>query len=427
MDQERTYKWIQDRLRDLHSGTLNETDRARLIELSKDDPFLKDALEGYQSTHGHDHIQRLRTISHHIQSRHTARRRKLFPSRSQWVIQAAAAALLLLFVTWAAIYYVGKENTEVFATAKTEDATSTDTLIDITSGAQDIDADIAYDQPAELLQEEPGLRANAQAKYEAKDKTEAEAKDNNLSSQNMKSTVADATQIEEASPSGVLSEPVTTGKTSEYESDGIEYSMTKDEGSFANAMPPSMVEQRVTGQIINSYGQPVTGAVISIPNSNLITTSDTYGQFEIFIPGAKSPVEISSSGYQDTLMNVNKGQENVVVVLSSAYPHQGEVAYQKMEAQKARVNTTSLDKTLSFHEYLKANSIYPVQSQYTSNNHPVTIQFTVNSEGRPEKITTVKSSVAKKFHTEAIRLVENGPLWTCDKFPCKKEYTIYFQ
>src|SRR5688572_16844593 len=191
-------------------------------------------------------------------------------------------------------------------------------------------------------------------------------------------------------------------------------------------MSPAMLEQRVTGQIINSYGQPVTGAFIAIPNSNLVTTSDTYGQFEIIIPGAKTPLEITSSGYQDTLLNVNKGEENVVVVLAPLYTAQSDVVFQKMEVQKAKTSNTYIN-TQRFEDYVKTNSVFPIQTQYSSDGHAVTVQFTVNADGRPQKVTTIKSNVAKKFHAEAIRLVQNGPLWTCEKAPCKKEYTIYFQ
>jgi hypothetical protein len=35
LDQERTYKWVQDRLHDLHSGTISDADRIRLEEMAK--------------------------------------------------------------------------------------------------------------------------------------------------------------------------------------------------------------------------------------------------------------------------------------------------------------------------------------------------------------------------------------------------------
>lgn len=437
MDQERTYKWIQDRLRDLHSGTLNEVDRARLTELSKDDPFLKDALEGYQSSPDHDHLLRLRTISHRIQTKHRAKRRKLFPSRSQWVVQAAAASLLLLLITWSVIYYLGRDSNQVIASSESDNTVSTDSIVDITSSKQDIDGDIAYEEQlsTEILQEEPGLRANAQSKYE-----EAKAKDIKRDQKNVPPPTAaqpGAVTIlsgEETVNDLELSAP--TQNESVTEESRVDESMSdtdledraraKDEGAFANAMSPAMLEQRVTGQIMNSYGQPVTGAFIAIPNSNLVTTSDTYGHFEIIIPGSKTPVEITSSGYRDTLLTVSKGEENVVVVLAPQNAQQDYAVYQKMEVQKAKTTNTYLN-TQRFEEYVKTNSVFPIQTQYSSDAHAVTVQFTVNADGRPQKVTTVKSNVAGKFHKEAIRLVENGPLWSCEKAPCNKEYTIYFQ
>ena len=440
MEQERTYKWIQDRIRDLHSGTLSESDRARLFELSKDDPFLKDALEGYQSSPGHDHVARLQTISYRIQSKTFAKRRKLFPSRQQWFMQAVAASLLLILVTWAVIYYVGKENNSVLVSSE-NGVVPSDSVLENTDVKQDVEADLAYEeQPAtELLQEEPGLRANARSKYEAASKESKDIYTAPSSSGGNPGTIAAAEEpppptldaieskdISLKSTTVEIDEVVT--ETAVLQTDSDDRAREMDAATTANAMSPAMLEQRVTGQIMNSFGQPLTGAFISIPNSNLITTSDTYGQFELFIPGVQTPVEISSTGYQDTVMQLRKGQENVVVVLSPMdSPNPPYAVYQKTEKNRSNVTTGFRNNSMMFQDYISANSRLPVQTQYTSSSHPVTLQFNVNAEGRPEKVTTIKSNVPKKYHTEAIRLVENGPLWTCEKFPCRKEYTIYFE
>src|SRR5687768_8288310 len=103
LEQERTYKWIQDRLRELHSGTLSEADRAQLEEIAGQDEFVRDALEGYRSAARHDHTKSLHTLSHQIRNKSVAKRRKLFPSTRQWVVQAVAASLVLILVTWTVI------------------------------------------------------------------------------------------------------------------------------------------------------------------------------------------------------------------------------------------------------------------------------------------------------------------------------------
>jgi len=63
LDQELTYKWIQERLRELHSGTLSEQDRLRLVEIAKDDPFVSDALEGFHAHPDEAHAEHLDAIA----------------------------------------------------------------------------------------------------------------------------------------------------------------------------------------------------------------------------------------------------------------------------------------------------------------------------------------------------------------------------
>ena len=109
MDQELTYKWIQERLRELHSGTLSEQDRLRLVEIAKDDPFVSDALEGFHAHPDEAHAEHLDAIAAKIKQTKRARRRWLIPNLT---VTAIAASILLIVATYTVITRMEKSSDE---------------------------------------------------------------------------------------------------------------------------------------------------------------------------------------------------------------------------------------------------------------------------------------------------------------------------
>lgn len=407
MDQEGTYKWIQDRLRDLHAGSLSESDRQKLYELAKNDPFLQDALEGYQ-THAHyNHAPHLRTLSQRIHNKSEAKRRRLFPSRSQWMVQAVAASLLLILVTWAVIYYVGKENNTVLVSAENQSSGSDEQTEIQMRDMRDVEVTTvppsSGSATAEMKEETPGLRANAQSK--AKEHLETEAKE-----QEKVADVAGATY----SPD----QPVITEETEQN-------ILNRDEGLYANQMDPDLMSQRATGQVLDAYGQPVPGAFIAVENSNLITTSNQFGQFEIFLPEKITPVEITSTGYADTIVNIAQGKENVVIMLAHQQSNAGVTRAMETYSMKAE-KAQAAPPAISFVDYMKTNSRYPIMTTFTGLAKVVIVEFEVRSSGRPA-IKSVSTDADKKYASEAVRLLEKGPDWQCDhSYPCELKYIFYF-
>lgn len=92
--------WVQDRLRELSKGQLSESNRNRLQELATNDPFIADALEGYESTSDADHSLILDRLHDRIHKTKRARRRWLIPNMTITVI---AALVLVLIGAWVVI------------------------------------------------------------------------------------------------------------------------------------------------------------------------------------------------------------------------------------------------------------------------------------------------------------------------------------
>lgn len=441
MDHEKTYKWIQDRLRDLRSGTLSENDRLQLFELAKDDPFIKDAIEGYQSAVHHDHTPNLRYISHRIQNKGIAKRHKLLPDKRGWALQAIAASLVLILVTWAVIYYIGQNETNVLVATETPTTvTENPNVYSNPDIANDDGSDMALEESVgkELNEEPSGLRANAQSRADkalsGDEKTEdiivtdaliKEKEDQTLSGPVSPPSAAPATKTEVDKGAVMETYSIESNETMADQDSRVK----KDEGYYANQMNPALMQQRVTGQIIDPYGQPIPGAFVVIENSNLVSTSNQYGQFEIFLPNQTSTVNVSSSGYMDTAITVSQGNEDLVVMLSQ---EDSSDKYSPAGAVQSKVMTKSstgqLNKNITYPDYLKANSRYTISDKYTSTSKEITLEFSISTSGRPEKVNALKTNVDDKYVAEAIRLIENGPDWECVRdYPCKIKYSIYFK
>ena len=430
MDQEKTYKWIQDRLRDLHSGTLSEADRLHLEEIAKSDPFIADALEGYQTHAGHNHSVLLKVIAQRIQNKNVERRPKLLPLSRGLVLQAIAASFVLILATWAVLYYVQIQNDPSVAAVETSDSSATEhsTEVEITYPDSSNEELAASTGTSDELNDEPsGLRANANAKGKADAKNEAKAKE--TFDQQVVSAPATYEDINEApTTSENATKTLAAGSIPEKSSTQI------DDGYYANQMDPALMAKRITGLVIDGIGLPVIAAHLNIQNTNLLSTSDENGRFEIFLPEKTTSIEVSSTGYKDTVITVTQGQEDLVVMLSESEP----AAPGNITAGKTKSTQTAKpldkngiitgDQSTVFLEYLKLNSRFPIVQNFNALAKPVLVEFSISLHGRPY-IKKVDTPVDIKYKQEAIRLFNEGPDWICEDgvYPCVKEYTIYFK
>jgi hypothetical protein len=446
LDQEKTYKWVQDRLRDLHSGIISDDDRIRLEEMAKSDPFIADAMEGYQAHSDQDHSPLLRVIAQRIQNKNAERRPKLLPLSRGMLLQAVAASFVLILATWAVIYYVQKQNDATLVAVEPVDSTAIEhsTEVELTYPDSSNGEIAGTTGTADELNDEPsGLRANAYAKAKAEAETKAKAE-------------AEAKELVDGDDRLTISEPVTSAPAAIHPaSDAVLNTETnqvvpetkaagtsmdksvakKDEGYYANQMSPELMSRRIIGQVIEETGQPVTAAMVNILNTNLVTTTDDYGRFEFYPPEPSVSIEISNTGYKDTILSVTQSQQDLVIMIQKEdfAPAGGVLAGNETKAQTLRSESAkkieSANPPITFLEYLKTNSHYPIEDNYTPKSKSIYVEFEINSEGRPYAIKKINSRADNKYIAEAMRLVQNGPAWKCegDEYPCIKKYTIYFK
>lgn len=431
MDQERTYKWIQEKLSELRSGTLSDADRILLEDMSATDPFLKDALEGYHAHANHDHSVLLDVLSNRIRQKRIAKHVKLRPLSRGIVIQAIAASLVLILATWSVIYYAGKEERTVTVTLSDAADYDNDETTMSKSDETNQESIVATEEQTqisvtdELNADPPGLRTHVlenQAKAKAKEKNQAQAKaeakesdDYTFSaSKPATSNVAAKEVTEETSAPESPMDVQTTDLAIERASN--------DEGYYANQMRPEMMRSRASGQVVDATtGEPLIGALIRMVNTNISTQTDLYGHFEIFLPTKTETIVITYTGYEDQQDTVHQGEENIVIVMQEG------AMIPPMIIRQLGVNTNRID--FKFNDYIKKNSNFPINNEYTSFDKVVIYEFEINNKGLPVNLKLISKQANSNFANEAKRLIENYTYWICEneKYPCRKSYTINFE
>ena len=436
MDQEKTYKWIQDRLRELNAGTIAEADFRQLETLAKDDPFVADALEGYQSHPDLDHTEFLDSLTQKIKPFKRERRRWLIPNLT---VTAVAASLILIVGFYAVMTRMSTNENKDMANVAAEHQLSIEKSGDTFSIVPNEENNLAAaesSQPAGPI-EEPRLETSRQSV--SKPATTKEDKKSSNTTQSAKTTIADQpVDIVDTKTKGVSppfgTEPVQT--KSEEHLAAPAAAEAKDAGYYANQMNPQVMAQRVTGRVTSVDGEPLIGVNLLVKGTNLTTVSELDGKFELYLP-KQSQVDVLYGGYEYAEVTLTPGQEDAHVKLKSIPTSElNAVSGNAAPASRAKnaspkMSTVAIqtDENLLFVDYLKTNSKFPLAGNLNAPAKIVILEFFIGADGHPGQVKVIQSSGEKNLDDEAVRLIRRGPDWNCgqEPYPCKVNYSIYFR
>ncbi len=442
MDQELTYKWIQERLRELHSGTLSEHDRLRLVEIAKDDPFVSDALEGFHAHPDEAHAEHLDAIVAKIKQTKRERRRWLIPNLT---VTAIAASILLIVATYAVITRMEKSSDEtLFVFVAPDSLARHDSL----AGGMAMESTT---QPADEVTEKMDVQEPASPPTANDKSVSSQTESKQLKVQPAQGADAVAkTDVAITEPSAPSAQPsampaAKESATTVYADDKIKAAdeditdqsqaelarAKRDEGYYANQMNPALMQSRVIGHVADAHsGTPIMSAKLSVDYSNQLFYTDIEGGFELHIPQPEAVLQVTYPGYADTSLVIKPSEENIEVAMKP-----GSILSSNVIAgvqRKGPVPSGNIGAVSSFHtfyNYIAAASSLQLTSEASSARRKVTIEFTLRKDGRPKDIKVIESSRDKTYDDEAKRLLESGPDWVClgGEYPCTRNYTFYFR
>ena len=403
---------LLDYIRGLRKGK----EAHRLEKESMQDPFLADAMDGYNQVEG-NHEQRIEKLRMQV-SAHSAKKKNTYA-----ITWSIAACLIIGFGISSYFLFLKKSMTdEVFIA---EESVSTKLAEPAAPPTPAIPATPTV--PA-TPQKEIAL-ATTKVKTDSTPISEITARQADkkdmiakiqTTSQPQGAPVAAVPMMEEVSEeTAALQEVVATIDTFESESDK-KMKLAK----VATILPQNNM---IKGRVTDEKGEPLIGASVTYKGTNIGTITNMNGEFSLVKKDDKKrltaeyigydPVEIRVDTSRTMLiaMNENKQTLNEVVVVGYGAKKNkksttlGSDAKVKEQTEKEITLQPVIGKR-SYQKYLKEHLVRPTDEKCAQVKGKVVLTFLINKEGRPFYIK-VKESLCESADKEAIRLIQEGPDW----------------
>ena len=412
---------LLDYIRGLRKGK----EAHRLEKESMQDPFLADAMDGYNQVEG-NHEQRIEKLRMQV-SAHSAKKKNTYA-----ITWSIAACLIIGFGISSYFLFLKKSMTdEVFIA---EESVSTK----LAEPAAPLTPAIPATPTVPATPQKEIALATTKVKTDSTPVSEITARQANkkdmiakiqATSQPQQGVlVATVPVMEEVSEeTAALQEVVATMDTFESESDK-KMKLAK----VATILPQNNM---IKGRVTNEKGEPLIGASVTYKGTNIGTITNMNGEFSLVKKDDKkrltaeyigyNPVEIRIDTNRTMLiaMNENKQALNEVVVVGYGAKKNkkstttGNVVTVKEQAKKEITPQPVIGKR-SYQKYLKENLVRPTDDNCKDIKGEVVLSFFVDEEGKPQNITVIHG-LCEFADKEAIRLVKEGPKWTSGKLPAR--------
>ena len=403
---------LLDYIRGLRKGK----EAHRLEKESMQDPFLADAMDGYNQVEG-NHEQRIEKLRMQV-SAHSAKKKSTYA-----ITWSIAACLIIGFGISSYFLFLKKSMTdEVFIA---EESVS----IKLAEPAAPPTPAIPATPTVPATPQKEIALATTKVKTDSTPISEITARQADkkdmiaeiqTTSQPQGAPVAAVPMMEEVSEeTAALQEVVATIDTFESESDK-KMKLAK----VATILPQNNM---IKGRVTDGKGEPLIGASVTYKGTNIGTITNMNGEFSLVKKDDKKrltaeyigydPVEIQVDTSRTMLiaMNENKQTLNEVVVVGYGAKKNkksttlGSDAKVKEQTEKEITPQPVIGKR-SYQKYLKENLVRPADEKCAQVKGKVVLTFLVNKEGRPFYIK-VKESLCESADKEAIRLIQEGPDW----------------
>ena len=403
---------LLDYIRGLRKGK----EAHRLEKESMQDPFLADAMDGYNQVEG-NHEQRIEKLRMQV-SAHSAKKKN-----TRAITWSIAACLAIGFGISSYFLFLKKSMTdEVFIA---EESVS----IKLAEPAAPPTPAIPATPTVPATPQKEIALATTKVKTDSTPISEITARQADkkdmiaeiqTTSQPQGAPVAAVPMMEEVSEeTAALQEVVATMDTFESESDK-KMKLAK----VATILPQ---KNMIKGRVTDEKGEPLIGASVTYKGTNIGTITNMNGEFSLVKKDDKKrltaeyigydPVEIQVDTSRTMLiaMNENKQALNEVVVVGYGAKKNkksttlGSDAKVKEQTEKEITLQPVIGKR-SYQKYLKEHLVRPTDEKCAQVKGKVVLTFLINKEGRPFYIK-VKESLCESADKEAIRLIQEGPDW----------------
>jgi hypothetical protein len=368
-----------------------------------EDPFLADALEGYQASNNSTANKHLTEI--HSTIKGEERRQKLVSIEglsNNWLRVAAIFILVAGLGTLAYLFNssTGSNDVNIAAT----EALKTPSEVDSIKPILESDSFAAKESllSSESLASSSKTSGSPVIKYSPKLPAVSPPADRNNNAIAMRSQPSDSTEVQAGniSPSA--------------------FNELKPARSMRKVMlMKASAENEFTGKVVDVEGQALVGATV-ITKDNKATATDSKGNFTITSPDTTTSVSISIPGHKMVTENFNRSTPNKTITLLESDQNLSEAVTTNFRTRGSPVVGWS-----AFSEYLDSAVQAAKRNDRSLKGGTVELEFTVDEKGNPVQVKS-RRRVNKALRDKAILILKQGPRWVPTRKNMKTKATIEF-
>lgn len=447
-------RYIIQLLKEWLRGDAGYQKERELSDMAQDDPFLADALSGYQSLPEGNHEKQIARIRQRLNK--TEKRRVIPP-----IFLRVAAGGVILIAALFALRWVNDSNIQPISQEITQDTPTEEAiraeekredLAELTETASDIEKSNSFDDIEQRVEPAKPASVSSNTTKEAKPKASSKKIEGRKPPLNDGVAVApslkEKTRAKEAAPSrqeitpANIAQPqpaeaaveadeampinIATNLSTEKEAVAIEEEAksTFSDDPARNARSRLSANRIISGSVTDESGEPLIGVNINVPGTNTGTVTNLDGKFELPISAEGKEVQFAYTGYSSQLIPLIQNDTyniqlsnaplllNEVVVSGYASKKRSkkdqEESFTTIKAKsiqqikavgvKAAGGEKKLNKTIR--QQAKAVTVKSVLKGMS-----LQVSFTVDANGKPANIR-VLNSLSPLLNAEAVRLIE---------------------
>jgi len=404
-----------------------------------DDPFLMDALEGFEQAPGNQDAN-LADLSNRLHQRTTKKERRIIP----WIPLSAAASILIVLGAgiW---FFTSRQDSEktklvardVVSESKKQPAASTPVVATDTPKQEKSVSPAKADNPKLIADNNNSYGKTDTAKRALKEVSLARAKVNPPASADI--------SVAQENKSPVLAEP-----SAAYDKSTGYYSPKKDSVAanemlvsdiakkkkanaaaalkYKSVAPTQTIVQSkvegvsvtpddsrtVTGTVMGSDGTPITGATVKVAGRNFGAVTDVNGKFVLPDVAKDQTLSVNYIGYSAKKVKADKDSMRISLNPANSSLAEVVVTHENTKNEDAHPR----DGWNSFEDYLKKNAQSP-----DGKTGKVKVSFVVAADGSLSQFKIVKS-LSDNADKKAISLISGGSGWAGGTDGKPKEITV---
>ena len=432
------------------SGEIRKQEEKQLYQLAKDDPFLNEALEGYEQFPELDHEATVSRLKDKLHNRTRENRTSII-----YFMPRLAAAIALLLVAGMSWWWINSPEAEANLAQEIESSTPVETPDSEAAISEVTEADEAEPAPEpandaiapstqrETLPRESSNPKSPLPRAEEVEESIAEATADPIeipADEEVPESIAEkkevaaetlADDIADSEKLTIQEEAPAPQKPAKDIADAFEFDLEEQDENVApiatiekESAPPASSEKRlIMGVVKGRDGLPLIGANVSVKGSRQGTITDLDGRFSLEVDQGMNNIEANYTGFESQTLDVSSA-DNVEFVLEEGMAMDevvvtglGETRSKKRDRieSEAKESANPVGGFKKYERYIKRNLRYPKPAKENNISGEVRLQFTVNQSGELSDIKVLQS-LGYGCDTEAIRLVEEGPKWEIKSF-----------